>query len=131
MKRIYAASFVLMLLVSAQANAVDPQVSAPGKHFEQREGESLFKAICQGCHMAQGQGAHGAGAYPALANNPRLSADAYPVFMVAQGQGGMPAFKRFLDDEQIAAVVTYIRTHNGNAFNEPVDIATVKALTGR
>jgi mono/diheme cytochrome c family protein len=72
-----------------------------------------------------------AGAYPALANNPRLSADAYPVFMVAQGQGGMPAFKSFLDDEQIAAVVTYIRTHNGNAFNEPVNMATVKALTGR
>lgn len=38
----------------------------PGQHFEQREGEHLFKAICQGCHMAQGQGAHGAGAYPAL-----------------------------------------------------------------
>jgi mono/diheme cytochrome c family protein len=131
MKRIYSASVVVMLLASAQANAFDPQVSAPGKHFEQREGDNLFKAICQGCHMAQGQGAHGAGAYPALANNPRLSAEAYPVFMVAQGQGGMPAFKSFLDDEQIVAVVTYIRTHNGNAFNEPVNIATVKALTGR
>lgn len=130
MKRLYSA-WLLILLVSAQAHALDPQVSAPGRHFDQREGESLFKAICQGCHMAQGQGAQGAGAYPALANNPRLSADAYPVFMVAQGQGGMPAFKSLLDDEQIAAVVTYIRTHNGNAFNQPVDMATVKALTGR
>ncbi|MDE1165489.1 MAG: cytochrome c [Pseudomonas sp.] len=130
MKRRYSA-LLLISLASAHAHALDPQVSAPGKYFEQREGESLFKAICQGCHMAQGQGAQGAGAYPALANNPRLSADAYPVFMVAQGQGGMPAFKSFLDDEQIAAVVTYIRTHNGNAFNEPVNMATVKALTGR
>ncbi|OPK07804.1 MULTISPECIES: cytochrome c [Pseudomonas] len=131
MKRLYCALALVISLACGQANALDPQVSVPGKHFEQREGESLFKAICQGCHMAQGQGAQGAGAYPALANNPRLSADAYPVFMVAQGQGGMPAFKGFLDDEQIAAVVTYIRTHNGNAFNEPVNMATVKALTGR
>ncbi|MFJ7884753.1 c-type cytochrome [Pseudomonas sp. NPDC096917] len=130
MKRLYPA-FLLIMLASAHAHALDPQVSAPGEHFEQREGENLFKAICQGCHMAEGQGAHGAGAYPALANNPRLSADAYPVFMVVQGQGGMPAFKNFLDDEQIAAVVTYIRTHNGNSFNEPVNMATVKALTGR
>lgn len=130
MKRRYSA-LLLILLASGHAHALDPQVSAPGKHFEQRAGEGLFKAICQGCHMAKGQGAQGAGAYPALANNPRLSADAYPVFMVAQGQGGMPAFKNFLDDEQIAAVVTYIRTHNGNAFNEPVNMATVKALTGR
>jgi mono/diheme cytochrome c family protein len=131
MQRFDFALLVLISLACAQANASDAQVSVPGKHFEQREGENLFKAICQGCHMAQGQGAQGAGAYPALANNPRLSADAYPVFMVAQGQGGMPAFKSFLDDEQIAAVVTYIRTHNGNAFNEPVNMATVKALTGR
>lgn len=131
MKRIDYASVVLILLASAQANAFDPQVSAPGNHFDQRDGENLFKAICQGCHMAQGQGAHGAGTYPGLANNPRLSADAYPIFMVVQGQGGMPAFKSFLDDEQIVAVVTYIRTHNGNTFNEPVNMATVKALTGR
>lgn len=131
MRRLYLAASGLLFLTGVQAYAQDPQVSAPGQHFEQREGEHLFKAICQGCHMAQGQGAHGAGAYPALANNPRLSADAYPIFMVAQGQGGMPGFKSQLDDEQIAAVVTYIRTHNGNTFNQPVDMATVKALTGR
>ena len=100
MRRLYLAACSLLFLTGVQAYAQDPQVSAPGQHFEQREGEHLFKAICQGCHMAQ-------------------------------GQGGMPGFKSQLDDEQIAAVVTYIRTHNGNTFNQPVDMATVKALTGR
>ena len=119
------------LLLSGLTQAGDPQISTSGKHFSQRDGANLFKAICQGCHMDQGQGASGAGAYPALANNPRLAAEAYPVFMVTRGQGGMPGFKDLLDDEQIAAVVTYVRTHNGNGFTEPVNLATVHAISGR
>lgn len=131
MKRLLVGLSLSALLMTAQALADTSVVSMPGKQFEQRDGEALFKAICQGCHMDHGQGAKGAGAYPALANNPKLAAQAYPLFMVAQGQGGMPGFKNQLDDEQIAAVVTYVRTHYGNTFDEPVDLSTVKALTGR
>ena len=35
------------------------------------------------------------------------------VIMVASGQGGMPGFKKYMDDQQIAAVVNYVRTHFG------------------
>lgn len=131
MKRLFIALTLSVVLTTELVQADTSVVSGSGKHFQQREGEALFKAICQGCHMDQGQGATGAGAYPALANNPKLAAQAYPLFMVVQGQGGMPGFKQFLDDEQIAAVVNYVRTHYGNNFNDPVDISMVKALTGR
>ncbi len=99
-----------------------------GTRFSERDGESLYRAICQGCHMPDGQGARGAGAYPALANNPRLAASAYPVLNVLRGLRGMPAFKSYLDDEQVAAVTNYVRTHMGNDYPDPVTASTVKAL---
>lgn len=49
------------LLVSATALAEDaPMLSTSGK-FDQASGEALFNQVCQGCHMAEGQGSHGAG----------------------------------------------------------------------
>jgi mono/diheme cytochrome c family protein len=38
----------------------------------------------------------------------------------------MPSFARRLDDDQIAAVVNYIRTHFGNAYNSSVSSQEVK-----
>jgi mono/diheme cytochrome c family protein len=54
--------------------------------------------------MAEAQGAVGAGAYPALADDPKLAAAGYQVLV--NGSKGMPAFGALLDDEQVAAVVT-------------------------
>jgi mono/diheme cytochrome c family protein len=74
----------------------------------------------------------GAGAiYPALANNPRMGTSAYPIFIIAEGKGGMPWFKGTLTPEQVAMVTTYIRTHFGNAFSEPVTTAEVEPLMKR
>ena len=38
----------------------------------------------------------------------------------------MPAVGRLMTDEQVAAVVTYIRTHFGNDYQEPVTAEQVK-----
>ena len=119
------------LLVSASAFAEDaPMLSTSGK-FDQPGGEALFNQVCQGCHMAEGQGSHGAGAYPALAANPKLGAKVYPVFMVTSGQGGMPGFKKYMDDQQIASVVNYVRTHFGNHYADTVTVEDVQAVTRR
>ena len=119
------------LLVSARAFAEDaPMLSTSGK-FDQPGGEALFNQVCQGCHMAEGQGSHGAGAYPALAANPKLGAKVYPVFMVTSGQGGMPGFKKYMDDQQIASVVNYVRTHFGNHYADSVTVEDVQAVTRR
>jgi mono/diheme cytochrome c family protein len=95
--------------------------------FPQQSGEDLFKNICQGCHMPDAKGAIGAGAYPALADNPRLKAAIYPVVVVLHGQRAMPSFGDSLNDEQIANVINYVRTHFGNHYKDQVTPQAVKA----
>ncbi|MCM2329670.1 Cytochrome c, mono-and diheme variants [Geopseudomonas sagittaria] len=118
-------------LLTAQAQADSAVAVSTAGQQAQRDGETLYHTICQACHMDQGQGAKGAAAYPALANNPRLAAAAYPIYMVANGQSGMPAFKSSLSDEEIAAVVGYIRSHFGNQYTEPVTLQDVRNVTRR
>jgi mono/diheme cytochrome c family protein len=88
--------------------------------FMPQSGEALYADICQGCHMPGAVGAVGAGAYPALARNPKLAATGYPLFLVIHGRKGMPPFGKLLIDQQVAAVVNYIRTHFGNDFPDAV-----------
>lgn len=88
-------------------------------------GHEVYTMVCQACHMADGKGAVGAGAVPALASNPRLKTAAYPITMVMKGRGGMPWFYDTLTPAQTAAVITYIRTNMGNNYPEPVTAADV------
>jgi len=77
------------------------RIAGPLK-FPQIGGAELYAAICQDCHMTDGQGAKGAGSYPALANNPKAAAESYLILRVLNGNGGMPSFRKQLNDEQIA-----------------------------
>ena len=90
-------------------------------------GEAVFKNICQGCHMANAEGAVGAGAYPALAKNAKLEVAGYPVAVIVHGQKAMPAFGGLLNDQQIADVVNYVRSHFGNNYKDKVKPEDVKA----
>lgn len=108
-----------------------PEEAAPERSpaiFAQRNGEALYRAICQGCHMADGRGAGGAGTYPSLAANPKLEDGGYPAFMVIKGNKGMPGFAEYLDDEQVAAVVNYVRRGFGNGYTKPYTAAEVTAV---
>lgn len=78
--------------------------------------------------MADAKGAVGAGAFPALANNPRLGTTGYAAYVVANGRGGMPWFKDALSKEQAQALLTYLRTHFGNNYKEPVTAADVESF---
>jgi mono/diheme cytochrome c family protein len=95
--------------------------------FMPQSGEALYADICQGCHMPGGVGAVGAGAYPALARNPKLATAGYPLFLVIHGRKGMPPFGRLLTDQQVAAVVNYIRSHFGNDFPDAVSDGDARA----
>ena len=101
---------------SAKPAGYNPSFSPDGERFVQQDGAGLYQASCQGCHMPQGQGAKGAGFYPALANNPRLASGAYPTYVVLAGLRGMPPFAGRLSDQQVAAVVIYVRTNLGNGY---------------
>ena len=95
--------------------------------YPQQTGEDLFKNICQGCHMPDAKGAIGAGAYPALASNPRLAAAIYPITVVLHGQRAMPPFGEALTDEQIASVLNYVRTNFGNRYKDLITPSAVHA----
>ena len=96
--------------------------------FQYTDGEALYRSSCQGCHQAEGEGAVGAGMYPALADNPNLEAGAYPAMLILHGQKGMPALGDYFNDEQVAAIVNFIRTHFGNEYSDPVTAQDVADL---
>jgi mono/diheme cytochrome c family protein len=109
-------------------NAQAASISGFFSPFPFQGGEAIYKGVCQGCHMPDAKGAVGAGAYPALAKNENLETAAYPVSIVLKGQKAMPFFGMQLDDQQIADVVNYVRTHFGNKYRDKVKPADVKLL---
>ncbi len=99
-----------------------------GGPYDFQGGKAIYSNVCQGCHMPDAKGAVGAGMYPALAKNENLETAAYPVSIVLKGQKAMPFFALQLNDQQIADVVNYVRTHFGNKYKDKVKPEDVKAL---
>ena len=118
----------LFAFAGASSALADPPTAtlSPGFRFTEQTGEALYVNVCQACHMSKGQGAVGAGRYPALANNESLKAGGYPIYAVLHGQKGMSPFGRMLSDDQVAAVVNYVRTHFGNNYPDAVTAQDVK-----
>ncbi len=117
------------LLAAGAARAADTTDGSfqSAVRFMEKDGEAVFAHICAGCHMPDAKGAVGAARYPALAQDAKLSVASYALFMVTNGRAGMPPFARLLDDDQIAGVVNYARTHFGNDYKDAVTPADVKA----
>jgi mono/diheme cytochrome c family protein len=123
------AALVVLAVGLGTVHAGNGGVSMSGAtQFTQTDGQALFEAICQGCHMPNGTGAVGAGRYPALANNQNLAAAAYPVITVLKGRKGMPPLASYLSDAQVAAVISYVRTHFGNNYNDAISPDMVKTF---
>ncbi len=121
------AGLLAVAAVPSGAQSADGRFSS-GSRFMARDGEVLYRSSCQACHMSAGEGASGAGAYPALARNAKLRTSRYVTSIVVRGQKGMPGFGGQMDDEQVAAVVNYVRANFGNSYTEPVSTADVKAV---
>lgn len=126
MRRLVLAS-VLALYPAAAAFAQEGQrVFSAGYRFVEMSGEELYNNVCRGCHMADGLGAGGAGCYPSLMHNPNLESSGYPLTLVIRGRRAMPPFGDMMNDEQVAAVVNYVRTHFGNNYRDAVTSRDVK-----
>jgi len=102
-------------------------------------GALVYAQICQGCHMPDGRGAVGAGRYPALAGDGSLASTQFMALTLLEGRRNMPAFGGngdvglffavpTLNDDQIAAVINYVRSSFGNHFPGRITAAEVKAL---
>jgi mono/diheme cytochrome c family protein len=125
---ISAAFSLLSFLAYAQGaepSASEPALSA-GLRFYEMSGEELFANVCRACHMSDGKGAVGAGTYPSLAGNRNLEASGYPLDVVVNGRRGMPPFGAMMSDDQVAAVVNYLRTHFDNNYQDTVTAEDVK-----
>ncbi len=101
-------------------------------------GSSIYRTRCSDCHGADGHGKPPA--YPPLAQNPSIEMESAvnAIRMVLNGgyppettgnprPYGMPPFAQMMSDEDIAAVVTYIRVAWGNR-GQPVTPGEVNPL---
>lgn len=113
--------FVLMMLMMTAAAHADEAWPTFGNPyvFTEQGGDAIYRSVCAGCHMPDGRGASGAGTYPSLIDDPRLAKINDPIGVVLKGRKAMPPFASSLTNGQVAAVVTYIRTHFGNGFADP------------
>ena len=112
------------LTISLAQDSAHPVLSS-ARLFEEKSGEELYNNVCKACHMGNGKGATGAATYPSLEKNENLETSAYPVYIVTHGQKGMPPVGRMMSDEQVAAVINYVRTHFGNDYNDALTAADV------
>jgi mono/diheme cytochrome c family protein len=129
----YSAFLAVLLSLRAAAVAQDglhslnEKTFSSGYNFVEMSGEELFANVCQACHMPGATGAAGAGSYPSLSSNQNLEASGYLIHVVVNGRRGMPPFGEMMTDDQIAAVVNYVRTHFGNAYEDKVTATDVRA----
>jgi len=101
------------------------------------DGASVFADNCSACHQTNGEGVEGQ--FPPLAGNPDLFlATDFPATVVLHGLQGpidvagqsldqtMPSFD-FLSDDEIAAVIKYVRASWGNDKLKPAGFADLTA----
>ena len=117
---------------SAEDFTVSPELQklfADHGHFSTTDGEELYRTLCQACHMADGQGASGAGHYPSFVGDKRLRTPYYAIDVVLNGFRGMPSFADMLTNQQIADVVNHLRTNFGNQLDgntKAEDVARIR-----
>lgn len=134
-----AAAFAIASAFAITAAHADDAGIFNAAELTTTDGKQVYELICQGCHMPDARGAVGAGHYPALASDATLASRQYMVLTVLAGRRNMPAFgarhaigfvgpPMILTEEQIAAVINYVRTHFGNHYTDPTSAAEVKSL---
>lgn len=90
-------------------------------------GERVYAVNCQACHQSQGQGA---GPIPSLVNAPKFAQNASAIDVVVNGvkNSGMPGWGKLLGNEEVAAVINYVRNRFGSESVEIVHPEDVKSV---
>lgn len=130
----------LKSLPSPVAGGAVPGAASAADERQLAAGAKLYERHCVDCHGAEGRGYPTA--YPPLAGNRSLTmvSPANPIRVVLNGgfppgtsgnprPFGMPPYRPSLDDEQVAAVVSYVRQAWGNraAPVSPVEVDRFRA----
>lgn len=122
-------------LASAQKSSAPPQKAAAKVA---RSGAQVYTATCVTCHQVNGQGVRGA--FPPVVHTDWVNGRAeIPIAIVLHGMTGevtlagvkynvpMAPLGTTLSDQEIANVVTHVRTQWGNK-GTPVTVAAVAAV---
>jgi mono/diheme cytochrome c family protein len=133
----FSGSFTGEAAVHAQPAAEPQGPGAPGGAAERVDGAAVFSGRCAACHQGTGLGLPGV--FPPLAASEYVNGDPArlarlvlrgltgPVTVAgARFNGAMPAWADQLKDAEVAAVLTYVRSHFGNTAG-PVAADTVAA----
>ena len=102
--------------------------AADQKRFD--AGQQIYKNLCEGCHGADGR--EQPGATPNIAGAPSVVGNpGVPIRVLLHGKEGpvglMPAHGETLSDEEIAAVLTYVRRAWGQTAS-PIDATAVQQV---
>jgi len=93
-------------------------------------GKEIYGTLCAVCHQPDGRGRDKV-APPLVGSELTLAPPAIPIRIMLHGKTGsvnvMPALGSFLSDDQIAAVLTYVRREWGQNAS-PIDAAAVKGI---
>ncbi len=86
----------------------------PSEEERLAEGRELYIQECAHCHQIHGEGF--AQVYPPLARNPIVTLyDPSPTIeVVLFGRGSMPSFRNDLGPDELANIISYVRTAWGN-----------------
>ena len=107
---------VLLTSVAAAASGVTPAAGAQkGSAAQIERGRAVYSDRCVRCHGSDGQGRTrlGESLEPPDLSDPnfqRSHSNSRMIASVTQGRGGMPAFKKKLSRQDIAASIAYVRT---------------------
>lgn len=120
----------------APAVTVTPAVAsapaAPSNEELMQRGQTIYESACVVCHQKEGAGMPPV--YPSLVNTPMIKGPVVAhINRVLNGKPGtaMQAFRDQLDDNDLAAVITYERNAWGNStgdFLKPEQIKAARAL---
>ena len=136
-----------MLARNAAAATTAAAGFSPEQQAQMKEGETIFKSLCQTCHGEDARGMAVAGSTdgsmmgPPLAGSPRVQGHRdYVIKTLLHGMQGPLAGQAYTqvmlpmgaqNDQWIASVASYIRNEFGNSapFVTPADVARVRAAT--
>jgi mono/diheme cytochrome c family protein/glucose/arabinose dehydrogenase len=116
------------------APVVDVAPLTPEQQKQFAQGQEIYNNLCVACHQPDGQGREKIA--PSLVNSRYLVGDpsiaARIVLAGKEGQVGlMPPLGASLSDDQIAAVLTYLRREWGHTASPvaPADVKEIRAMT--
>lgn len=122
-------------------NRIEVQVAPKQAALLFKEGKQIYESSCAACHQMNGEGI--GTTFPPLNKNPSITAQpgTNAIRMVLLGAtqpktsgnpnpSSMPSFAKTLDNQEVAAVVTYIRHAWGNNASAvaPQDVKRLRGL---